>query len=106
LNPNFCSLNLGQAVLLVAYAYFSHRHQEVVSSLHMGKTQLAQKIEIQALFTRVVHQIQTRYPDLQTPRSQSSWLSFESFLNRCPLTLQEVQSLHRIVDLLGGREEG
>jgi tRNA/rRNA methyltransferase len=102
-NPHFSSLNLSQSVLLLAHGYFLQIHtkeERIEQEFKMGKTRLAKKKEIGSLVSKVIQIIQEKHPSLETPRSQLTWLNLENFLNRCPLTFQDVQSLHRVVHLL------
>lgn len=100
LNPSFSSLNLSQAVLLVAYTFLQViKEERPASYVHLGETRWASRGEVHSLFQRF--QGMTREASvLDSPRSEHTWLNFENFLHRLPLTWQDVQSFHRILTLL------
>ncbi len=97
LNPAFASLNLAQAVLLVAYELHQHRDTTPPRSDGYGDLEPASKAEIQALLEHVVAELEGtsffRSDDRRAKRIQELELLFQ----RCGLYRIEVHTLRGLV---------
>lgn len=104
LNPEFTSLNLAQAVLLVAYSWWRHAATATVSN--QGKTApLANAAQLHGLFEHLEQELDEgaffRVPE-RRPRAVRH---LRSILQRAMLDSDEVQTLHGVVSALSGRRK-
>lgn len=107
LNPQFASLNLAQAVLLVAYEWFQtwpERPPERV--LHTGQTGPATKAALVNLFEHLEQELDAcRF--FSTPDKRPSMVrNIRNAFERMEMTEQEVRTFHGIVAGLSGRRKG
>jgi tRNA/rRNA methyltransferase len=100
LNPAYSSLNLGQAVLLVAYEWFTAADETSPDTLSMSGTRLAEKQELIGLFDRLESELDSggffRAPDLRPTIMRN----LQSMLQRGRLTEQEVRTFHGMISAL------
>ncbi|MDG2269096.1 MAG: RNA methyltransferase [Alphaproteobacteria bacterium] len=100
LNPAYSSLNLGQAVLLVAYEWFTAANETPPDTLSMSGTRLAEKQELIGLFDRLESELDSggffRAPDLRPTIMRN----LQSMLQRGRLTEQEVRTFHGMISAL------
>jgi tRNA/rRNA methyltransferase len=100
LNPAYSSLNLAQAVLLVAYEWFTAGDETPPDTLSMSGTRLAEKQELIDLFGRLEAELDTggffRAPDLRPTVMRN----LRSMLQRARLTDQEVRTFHGMISAL------
>ncbi len=100
LNPAYTSLNLAQAVLLVAYEWFTTGDETTPDALSMSGTRLAEKQELMGLFDRLETELDNggffRAPDLRPTVMRN----LMSMLQRARLTDQEVRTFHGMISAL------
>ena len=100
LNPAYTSLNLAQAVLLVAYEWFAAGDATPPDALSMSGTRLAEKRELLDLFDRLEAELDAggffRAPDLRP----SVMRNVMAMLQRARLTDQEVRTFHGMISAL------
>ena len=100
LNPAYTSLNLAQAVLLVAYEWFTSGDTTPPDTLSMSGTRMAEKQELMDLFDRLETELDGggffRAPDLRP----SVMRNLMSMLQRARLTDQEVRTFHGMISAL------
>jgi tRNA/rRNA methyltransferase len=104
-NPRFSSLNLAQAVLVLAYECFKARERPPSIRHPLPGTRPASKAEVQGLIDHLVRELDAvdffRTPD----RRQSLVLAITQLFERRALATHEVDLLRGIVkDLVGGRK--
>jgi len=100
LNPAYTSLNLAQAVLLVAYEWYTAGDATPSDTLAMSGTRMAEKHELMELFERLETELDAggffRAPDLRP----SVMRNLMSMLQRARLTDQEVRTFHGMISAL------
>jgi len=97
-NPNFSSLNLAQAVLLVAYSWFQGQGQDQVHSSML--TQPAPKDELLHLFEHLEKELDQSgffFPPHKRPEMVQN---LRNALTRAGLTTQEVRTFRGIIKSL------
>lgn len=104
LNPAFGSLNLAQAVLLVAYEWFRADAAPPRSPTGSGSRR-ATKEELLGLFEHLESALDAaRY--FKTPETRPTQVrNLRNVFQRAGLTEQEVRSLHGVVTMLVGRRK-
>jgi tRNA/rRNA methyltransferase len=92
-DPHFSSLNLAQAVLIVAYEFFIRNKNISESVLHLGETQLATNRERQILYTEVEKILDKKNYWRTQHKKPIMWQNFLAFMNRIDFTRQDIKSL-------------
>ena len=102
-NPAFSSLNLGQAVLLVAYEWFTSGPVPAMQSA--GDSEPVSLDELDFFENRLEEEL-TRAGFLKPPEKRPSMMrNLRNIFRRANLTGQEVRSLHGVISALIRREE-
>ena len=104
LNPEHCSLNLAQAVLLVGYEVFKSRDATAPERLSMPNTEPANKAEVE----HFMHHLETeleyagyfRIAEKKPPMMRN----LRNILARTSLTSQEIRTLHGVLADLTRKE--
>lgn len=100
LNPAYSSLNLAQAVLVVAYEWFTAGDETPVETIEMSGTRLAEKKEIMELFERLERELDAggffRAPNLK----KTAVRNLRAMLQRGRMTEQEVRTFHGMISAL------
>ena len=100
LNPDFTSLNLAQAVLLVAYDYLRLADTTKGNQLVMGKTDLATHETTDQFTRRLIGLLDEhgffRSDDLRPTTERN----LSNLFHRLPLTDQDIQTFHGILSAL------
>jgi tRNA/rRNA methyltransferase len=104
LNPAYSSLNLGQAVMLVAYEWYQSGDLAGPSDPAVGTSPAASKAQLQELFHHLEDELEAnRF--LQLPHMRPVMVrNLRNLLSRARLTAQEVKTLHGVVTALAGRK--
>jgi tRNA/rRNA methyltransferase len=100
LNPEFSSLNLAQAVVVVAYEWFQKNHKASVSSPMLPPEGLACREEVEGLIGHMDEEL-LKAGYYRTDHKRP--LMYQSLLNlfsRIPLTSQEVRTLRGVISTL------
>ena len=100
LNPTFASLNLAQAVLLVAYEWFQQGAAAPDYLLTTGASRVADKAELVNFFHRLEDSLDAvgfLYPPEKRPNMVRN---LRNIFQRADLTSQEIQTLHGVVKAL------
>lgn len=93
-NPEFASLNLGQAVLLIAYEWGRQTAGAAPMRLEGAVTELATGIEVEKLADHYEERLEEAgyfFPPTKAPVMRQT---LRSFWARMPLTRADVQTLH------------
>jgi tRNA/rRNA methyltransferase len=97
LNPEFTSLNLGQAVLIVAYEWFKAADRTLPVTLHHGGAPPASKAHLLSFLTRLETELDAcgflRNPEMRPAMVRN----IRAIFGRAELTDQEVRTLHGIL---------
>lgn len=100
LNPNFMSLNLAQAVLMVTYEWWMQTHEYCDEKLVMNETQPASKQELQSLFDHLEQELEnTGFLGLPHKRTRMVQ-NIRNTLLRAQFTEQEVRTWRGIITAL------
>jgi tRNA/rRNA methyltransferase len=107
LNPAYSSLNLAQAVLVVAYEWFQATQSSESVTMPYRETRPATKDELTTLFDHLEHELDESGFLRVKEKRPSMILALRALLQRAALTEQEVRTLHGVVTELryGNRED-
>lgn len=98
-NPNFGSLNLAQAVILVAYEYHSQADETPAYQPGAG-TDLASKGELEGLHQHLVNELLPRGYFRSDDRRASQERTLRNLMHNSELSSQEVQTLRGVIKSL------
>lgn len=100
LNPGFTSLNIAQAVLLVAYEWFTAAGVVPASQLDTGDSEIASAKDIAELVARLETEMDRggffRSPDMRPTLVRN----LQALFARTRITFQEAQTFHGIISSL------
>jgi tRNA/rRNA methyltransferase len=100
LNPAYSSLNLAQAVLLVAYEWFTAADVTPAESIEMSGTRLAEKKDVMELFARLETELDAggffRAPNLK----KTVVRNLRAMLQRGRMSDQEVRTFHGMISAM------
>jgi len=102
LNPAFASLNLAQAVLLLAYEWYQAGDATPPRELHLGGGRPAEKAQLIGFFERlegVLQEMGFFHPPEKAPGMRRN---LRSLFDRAAPTDQEVRTLHGLLSALLG----
>ncbi len=107
LNPAFASLNLAQAVLVVAYEWFQSGSGEPPRALDYGPTaRAARQDALLRLYAHLEQELDAADFFTVPDKRPSMVRNIRAILARADLSDQEVRTLHGIVTALSGRRLG
>ena len=98
-NPQFGSLNLAQAVIILAYEYHSQLDQTPAYQ-PANPEGLADKSELDGLYTHLVRELEPRGYFRSVDRKQNQERTLRNLLHNCELSTQEVQTLRGVIKSL------
>jgi len=97
MNPEHSSLNLAQAVLVVAYEWFQAGYDGPQAAMTFNRTQPAAKKDIMDLFVHLEREL-VECGFLRDPeRNELMVINIRNMLQRAELTEQEVRTFHGII---------
>ena len=105
LNPDFTSLNLAQAVLLVAYEWCM-AGQEQNSAFITGKTDIAPHAEVTLLVDRLIDQLEDKGFFRTEELKPTLQRNIINLFTRTRMTSQECQTFHGVISALARQETG
>jgi len=106
LNPGFSSLNLAQAVLLVAYEWWMAADRTEEIYLHAGQSRPATKEELHNLFDHLEAELDQTGFYTHPDKKPSMVRNMRNTLQRAHMTEQEVRTFHGMIAALVGRKKG
>ena len=112
LNPRFMSLNLAQAVMVMAYEWWTAEEQTVPRRLMTNETRIANKSELENFLTHLVAELDESGFLRNIPKRPGMVRNVRHFFQRGEVTQQELRTLHGMVTELAlgrrqrGRDEG
>ncbi len=108
LNPGFTSLNLGQAVLLLGYEWFTAGDATPATRFETGDALPASKAQVQGLFDHLETELNAcGYFDRIEDKRPALMRNVKNFLQRRPVLEQDVQTWRGIIKALShGRWRG
>ncbi len=103
-NPDFSSLNLAQAVLLLAYEWGREVRDVPAEVQAMSRTEFASAIEIEKLGDHYEERLEQAGFFFPADKAQGMRLNLRNMWARLPLTRADVQTLHGLLrQLLRGK---
>ena len=108
LNPAFMSLNLAQAVMVMAYEWWMAAEQTAPRALMTNETRVATKAELENFLAHLVDQLDACGFLRNKPKRPGMVRNIRHFFQRGEVTEQELRTLHGIVTELaiGRRARG
>ncbi len=108
LNPAFMSLNLAQAVIVMAYEWWTGQDQTVPRTLMTNETRIATKGELENFLGHLTHELDECGFLKNIPKRPGMVRNIRHFFQRGEVTEQELRTLHGIVTelALGRRLRG
>ncbi|QCE33621.1 RNA methyltransferase [Acetobacteraceae bacterium] len=105
LNPDFMSLNLAQAVLIMAYEWWNAGSENLAPTLQAPHSPPAKKGEIENFLTRLVERLDDS-PFLRNENKRDGMIrNIRQYFQRGSITEQELRTLHGVVAALGEEKE-
>lgn len=104
LNPAFSSLNLGQAVLLLAYEWIMSGDKTAPAQLVTGDSPPAPHEKLEELMIRLENDLAERHFFRSDDMRPSMVRNIRSLLTRTNMTAQEVQTFHGMISALTGKK--
>lgn len=105
LNPGFSSLNLGQAVLLIAYEWSQGANETPPRALHTGETGPVTKQEFDSFMERLEEELDNggffTSPDMRPTILRN----LRNLFQRMEVTGQEIRTFHGIISTLTGQKK-
>lgn len=109
-NPGFASLNLANAVSIVAYAYAEARQEHDVPAWFVGEGPPATQAELDALFVHLETELEHGRFFHPLDKAPLMKRNLRTLFQRARLTQQETQTLRGVIKALtigrGGRKKG
>ena len=108
LNPGFMSLNLAQAVMIMAYEWWTAAEQTVPRRLMTNETRVATKGELENFLVHLVDQLDACGVLRNQPKRPGMVRNIRHLFERGEVTQQELRTLHGVVTELaiGRRQRG
>jgi tRNA/rRNA methyltransferase len=106
INPAFASLNLAQAVALVAYEWFKLASGGALPFTMPQKSELAGKQQVQAFFANLEHQLDLIEYFRPLDKRATMLVNLRNIFARMQPTTQDIQTLHGIVAALTEGRKG
>ncbi len=108
LNPAFMSLNLAQAVMVMAYEWWTAADDTPARSLMTNETQVANKASLDNFLTHLIDQLDACGFLRNLPKRPGMVRNLRHFFQRGEVTEQELRTLHGVVTELaiGRRQRG
>ncbi len=103
-NPDFASLNLGQAVLVMAYEYMKSTHETPDPSLNISENPPAPQREIDSFLTRLEADLENKRFFRSEGLKPTMIRNIKNIFTRADITDQEVRTLHGILSALRGNK--
>ena len=105
-NPAFASLNLAQAVALVAYEWFKHASAGALPFTMPQKSEPARKQQIEAFFANLERQLDAIEYFRPLDKRATMLVNLRNIFARMQPTQQDIQTLHGIVVALTEGRKG
>jgi TrmH family RNA methyltransferase len=108
LNPAFMSLNLAQAVMVMAYEWWSAADETMPRTLMTNETRIANKGELENFLAHLTAELDACGFLRNVPKRPGMVRNIRHFFERGEVTEQELRTLHGIVTelALGRRQRG
>lgn len=100
LNPEHCSLNLSQAVLLVAYEWYQQKICSEPDRFVTNKTVVADKEKVMLFLDFLEQKLENRGIFKQEDKKERMLINLNNIFTRTRITEQELNTLYGIINLL------
>jgi tRNA/rRNA methyltransferase len=100
LNPEFSSLNLAQAVLLIGYEWYQARTRAPDQRTHMGDSRPANREEYLNFFSRLEAELEAHGFFVSKDMRPGMVRGLHNMLQRAEMTEQEIRTWHGVVSAL------
>jgi tRNA/rRNA methyltransferase len=105
LNPSFSSLNLGQSVLLLCYAWYQKITNSTEVTTHAEHNMPAPHEELNELCNRLEIELE-KHHFFRSPEMRPSIVrNLKNMLSRADMSSQEVSTVHGIISALTGKKQ-
>lgn len=102
LNPEFASLNLAQAVLLIGYEWYQAKDTTPERQLHTGSSRPATREEYLNFFKRLEDELDKNGFFVAKDMRPTMTRSLHNMLQRAEMTEQEIRTWHGVISALLG----
>jgi tRNA/rRNA methyltransferase len=102
LNPEFPSLNLAQAVLLIGYEWYQNKDTTTGEQLMMGKSRPASHAEYMLFWKRLESELEQNGFFVAAEMRPIMERSLQNMLQRAAMTEQEIRTWHGVISALTG----
>ncbi len=100
LNPEHCSLNLSQAVLLVAYEWYQQKISSAPERFVTNKTTIADKEKVMLFLDFLEQKLENKGIFKQEDKKERMLINLNNIFTRTQITEQELNTLYGIINLL------
>ncbi len=104
-NPEFSSLNLGQALVIIAYELFLSKDMTPSSFLHLGSTKPATQEELVYFLSNLEQKLDNTHFWRTASKKPVMWRNLRNIFTRMDLTQQETKTLNGMIDALSARQQ-
>ena len=101
LNPEFSSLNLAQAVLLIGYEWFQAKDTTPASRINVGNSRPATREEYLNFYQRLENALEESGFFVAEDMRPTMTRSLQNMLQRAEMTEQEIRTWHGVIKALG-----
>jgi len=102
LNPEFASLNLAQAVLLIGYEWYQSKDATPEKQLHTGHSRPATREEYLNFYQRLESELEDGGFFVSADMRPTMSRSLQNMLQRAEMTEQEIRTWHGVISALTG----
>jgi tRNA/rRNA methyltransferase len=106
INPAFASLNLAQAVALVAYEWFKRVGDEALPFAMPEKSRPAPKQQLLAFFANVEHELERVEFFRPAEKRETMVINLRNIFSRMQPTQQDIQTLHGVIMAIAEGRKG
>lgn len=100
LNPEFASLNLAQAVLLIGYEWYQTKDSREADIVHLGASHPATREDYINFYKRLEAELETAGFFVAESMRPTMTRSLQTMLQRAAMTDQEVRTWHGVITAL------
>jgi tRNA C32,U32 (ribose-2'-O)-methylase TrmJ len=97
LNPDFMSLNLAQAVMIMAYEWYIARDPQAPRSLQTNGTGIATKFELEHFMAHLIRECDASGFLKNAQKRPGMVRNLRHFFQRGEITAQELNTLHGVI---------
>ena len=105
-NPAFASLNLAQAVVVVAYEWFKHARQGALPFAMAQKSPSASKQQLLSFFSTVERELEKVEYFRPSDKRDTMQINLRNIFTRMQLSQQDVRTLHGVITAIAEGRKG